>query len=101
MSPYRSRLVANQGVFNFDVAQCLSYVLQLLLSTEEMFMEKAKDVFLSIRVTSPIKAAFMRKARRYGEPSTVLRELVEAFLENRLTIKRPVNGKEELYESGK
>jgi hypothetical protein len=40
---------------------------------------------------------FHAKAKKFGIPSDVLRELIEAFLENRLTITPPVTRKESLY----
>ena len=41
---------------------------------------------------------FVRKATPFGKPSEVLRELVEAFIEGRLKIEKPVTVKDKLYE---
>lgn len=58
-----------------------------------------KDVNLNTRVTRKEKLAFNEKASRYGNPSEVLRELANAFVEGRLVIQPPVtpSKKELLY----
>lgn len=61
---------------------------------------RSLNCYLTVRVTSRVRTAFQRKAERYGKPSDVMRELVEAFLEDRLTIVPPVNRKESLYVPG-
>lgn len=53
-----------------------------------------------VRVTSDTKEAFNDKANRFSDPSDVLRELISAFIEDRLTIKPP-EGKEDIYNVGK
>ena len=60
----------------------------------------SKSAFLTVRVTGKMRTLFQRKAESFGKPSEVLRELIEAFVENRLTIQPPVtrNPKEKLYE---
>ena len=50
-----------------------------------------KTKFLTIRLTEQERHAFSVKTQPYGGPSFVLRELVNAFSENRVTIKPPVN----------
>lgn len=57
---------------------------------------EAKDVNLNARVTKNEKTSFIEKASRYGNPSEVLRELVNAFIEDRLEIKPPSPSKKEL-----
>ena len=44
------------------------------------------DKFLATRVTSQVHKKFHRKAKDYGKPSDLLREIVEAFIEDRLTV---------------
>lgn len=63
-------------------------------------MRETKSKFLGARVTGESHTAFFQKASRYGYPSDVLRELIEAFNEGRIEIKPPsVNRKwkENLY----
>lgn len=56
--------------------------------------------FLTVRLPVQVHQAFRDKAARYGGVSEVLRELVEAFIEDRLTVIPPVNPKKEsLYVS--
>jgi hypothetical protein len=52
--------------------------------------------YLTVRVTDERKTEFHKKAKRYGKPSDVLREIVEAFIDGRLVIK-PDPKKESLY----
>lgn len=66
-----------------------------------MTTPKPKSAFLTVRVTGITRAKFHAKASKYGQPSDVLRELIEAFLEDRLSIVPPVNRKESLYVTGK
>lgn len=55
------------------------------------------NCYLTVRVNQQLRQKFQRKAERYGQPSNVMRELIEAFIEDRLTIVPPVNRKESLY----
>jgi len=50
-------------------------------------------------VSDKTRTKFHAKARKFGTPSEVLRELVDAFIEDRVTIQPPVTGnpKEKLY----
>ena len=57
--------------------------------------------FLTVRLTPNDHKAFHRKADRYGKPSDVLREIVQAFNSDRLVIQPPVIEKESLYVIGK
>ena len=58
---------------------------------------KPKQDALYVRVTPEVKAQFAEATKRLGEPwtpSDVLRELVRAFIENRVTVLPPSNVKE-------
>jgi hypothetical protein len=57
----------------------------------------SKTKFLTVRVLPESHKKFHVKARKYGQPSDVLRELIEAFNEDRLVIQPPVTRKESLY----
>jgi hypothetical protein len=59
-----------------------------------------KSAYLTVRVADKTRTKFHAKARKFGTPSEVLRELVDAFIEDRVTINPPVTGnpKEKLYE---
>jgi len=63
-------------------------------------MENSKnlDAFISVRVTEKTLKAFQRKVTRYGKPSDVLREIIEAFCDDRIVI-QPDPKKETLYVS--
>lgn len=52
----------------------------------------------NFRLSKKLKLDFLRKANRYGKPSDILRELLQAFVDNRLTI-QPDPKKETLYVS--
>ena len=54
------------------------------------------DKFVATRVTSQVHKKFHRKAKDYGKPSDLLREMVEAFVEGRLVI-QPSPTKRNLY----
>lgn len=58
---------------------------------------KLSQRFLSVRMPLTVHKAFCDKARRYGSVSEVLRELIQAFVEDRLVVKPPVNRKESIY----
>lgn len=62
-------------------------------------MIHSKSKFLTVRLQPPVFTAFRAKAKRYGNVSDVLRELVEAFTQDRLTIRPPQTPKplEKLY----
>ena len=59
---------------------------------------KPKVAFLSVRLTVSTRTKFLAKARQHGRPSAVLREIIAAFVEDRLTI---TPRKESLYVTGK
>jgi hypothetical protein len=80
--------------------KCRSHVLHLQHLFEDKLMTPTpKSAFLTVRVTEKTRAKFCAKAVRYGTPSDVLRELVEAFVDERLEIHPPItrNSKETLY----
>ena len=58
---------------------------------------KSKSKFLTIRVTPDDHKKFHSKVKKFGQPSDVLREIVQAFMDDRLTIQPPVTVKESLY----
>ena len=62
-------------------------------------MSKTKSAYLAVRVTDKTRLRFHAKAAKYSTPSDVLRELIEAFVEDRLTIQAPVirNPLEKIY----
>ena len=60
-------------------------------------MSEQLDTYLTLRVSKQIHSAFAEKAGLFGmKPSTVHREIIEAFLDDRLVIK-PNPRKESLY----
>lgn len=65
-----------------------------------MSLPKTLDTHITLRVSQRVRTAFIRKADRYGKPSDVLRELIEAFLDDRLVIQPNVK-KESLYVTRK
>jgi len=62
-----------------------------------MATTKLKSAFLVVRVTDKTRTKFHNKAQKYGNPSEVLREIVEAFNDDRLKIQPSVTSKESLY----
>lgn len=66
-----------------------------------MYFSKLKSAFLTVRVTIETRKQFHSKALKYGKPSDVHREIIEAFLEDRLSIVQPLNSKESLYVTRK
>lgn len=56
-----------------------------------------KSAHLATRVSPRVRQKFIAKANEYGLHTEVLRELVEAFVEDRLTIKPPVTRKQGLF----
>lgn len=59
-----------------------------------------KSAYLTVRVADKTRTRFHAKAKKFGTPSEVLRELIDAFIEDRVIIQPPVTGnpKEKLYE---
>ncbi len=62
-----------------------------------MARRTTQSAWVNCRVTSALKKSFTTKATRHGKPSDVLRELIQAFADDRCTITPPVNTKEPLY----
>lgn len=62
-----------------------------------------KNRYVGTRVSEEVSFKFQRRALKHGNPGEVLRELIEAFIENRITISPPTNVtlKESLYVTGK
>lgn len=58
---------------------------------------KSKSKFLTIRVTPDDHKKFHCKVKKFGQPSEVLREIIQAFMDDRLAIQPPVTVKESLY----
>ena len=54
-----------------------------------MHQSKSKSAFLAVRVTAETRAEFHSKASKYGQPSDVLREIIDAFVTDRIVITKP------------
>lgn len=52
---------------------------------------KTRSSYLSVRVTDKTHQKFHTKASKLGSPSDVLRELIDAFIEDRVKLQPPVN----------
>lgn len=52
---------------------------------------------LRVRLSASTARAFEKKCQSYGTPSVVVRELVNAFIEDRLTIAAPTTTRKSLY----
>ena len=50
-----------------------------------------KSAYLSVRLPDKTRTKFHAKARQFGTPSEVLRELIDAFIEDRVILKPSVN----------
>lgn len=59
------------------------------------------DAFLTVRVSERTRTQFNIKSERYGKPTDVLRELVHAFIDDRISIEAPSTVKESLYVTRK
>ena len=68
---------------------------QIFLQT--MTLPKKFAAFLTVRVNRDTADAFRAKAKEYGGTSQVIRELAEAFVDDRITIKPDPNRKS-LYQ---
>lgn len=55
------------------------------------------DSFMTTRITAEQRQQFVAKAERFGKPSEVLRDIIIAFIENRLIVTQPTKVKEVLY----
>lgn len=59
-------------------------------------MDDKFESFLSVRISRDLKIKFLNRAARYGSPSDVLREIIQALVDGRLVIK-PDEKRETLY----
>lgn len=50
---------------------------------------RPKTQIIATRVSDELRESFVQKASKFDAPSTVLRQLIEAFVENRLIISPP------------
>jgi hypothetical protein len=62
-----------------------------------MMSKQSFTTVLTVRVTDSTRNKFHAKASKFSTPSDILRELIEAFVDDRLTIAAPVTRKEKLY----
>jgi hypothetical protein len=58
---------------------------------------KSKSKFLTVRVSPDDHKKFHNRVKSFGQPSEILREIIQAFIEDRLTIQPPAKTKESLY----
>ena len=58
-----------------------------------MLPRQPKTVSLNLRLTPDVRAKLYEKASRYGQTSDVLREIVNAFIDGRLTIEEESHSK--------
>ncbi len=52
-------------------------------------MRKKLELMLAARVSVPVHRKFVKKSLKHGGISVMLRELVEAFVDDRVTISPP------------
>jgi hypothetical protein len=65
-------------------------------------MKDTATRFVTVRLTDASFQAFSTKADRFGGKSEVMREMIDGFIEDRLTIQPPATPrKENLYVTGK
>jgi hypothetical protein len=64
---------------------------------EEMMSVKTMSSHLTVRISAADHKEFHKKARKYGKPSELLREIVQAFIQDRLVVQPPVNRKASIY----
>lgn len=63
--------------------------------------KSVNDATLNIRLPKDSRKAFVIRAKQHGSISDVLRDLVVAFAENRVTVYPPVTSKEPIYVARK
>jgi len=66
-------------------------------ANKTMSARPAKSAHLATRVRPDVRTKFIGKALKYGPYTEVLRELIEAFVEDRLVIQPPVTSKQGLF----
>lgn len=54
-------------------------------------------VIMSVRVPHKTRDKFYKLSAKYGKPSDVMKELVEGFIDGRVTIQKPEKPMEKLY----
>ena len=64
---------------------------QIFLQT--MTLPKNFTAFLTVRINKETADAFRKRAKEYGGTSQVIRELAEAFVDDRLTVQPNPNRK--------
>ena len=64
---------------------------QIFLQT--MTLPKNFTAFLTVRLAQDTAAQFRSKAKEYGGTSEVMREIVDAFIDDRLTVQPNPNRK--------
>ena len=77
-----------------------TFVYDCVINTKNTLMSsQTKSAYLTVRVPINTRTKFHVKSRKFGTPSEILRELVDAFIEDRIAIQPPVirNLKENLY----
>ena len=52
---------------------------------------------MSVRVPHKTRDKFYKLSAKYGKPSDVMKELVEGFIDGRVTIQKPEKPMEKLY----
>lgn len=62
---------------------------------------RKNDSHVTVRVPKEVRRAFIAKAKKHGMPSEVLRDLIHAFTEDRVTVYPPVTSKEPIYVARK
>jgi len=67
-----------------------------LIEEIEMQPKNQLNAYMNTRVSQSTKTMFQHKAQRFGKPSDVLRELILAFVDDRLVVKSNPT-KESLY----
>lgn len=72
---------------------CLTTVSHLCHDVYIMLTHRLKTAFITVRVDRETHTEFVHKAYQYGPPSDVLRELIHAFIEDRISITPPVKSK--------
>ncbi len=61
-----------------------------------MARSRNKSEYLLVRVTPEMKKRFTTKAARMGDTPVILREIIQAFIDDRYTIEIPPTVKETL-----
>jgi uncharacterized iron-regulated protein len=66
--------------------------------TEGIAMSDTKTQIIAIRVTPETKQNFKQVIQQYdGDPATIMRDIIQALIDGRLSIEPPTNQKASLY----